>query len=65
MKFSPLMLFYKSSRRNLGELEEVRRRYRDNGYDAYNSRFPEIFPWECFWVKCWAVWEIRTQYGEK
>ncbi len=29
--------------RDLGELEEVRRRYRDNGYDAYNSRFPGDF----------------------
>ncbi len=29
--------------RNLGELEEVRRRYRENGYDAYNSRFPGDF----------------------
>ena len=29
--------------RNLGELEEVRRRYRENGYDAYNSRFPGNF----------------------
>jgi hypothetical protein len=27
----------------LGELEEVRRRYRENGYDAYNSRFPGDF----------------------
>ncbi len=29
--------------RNLGELEEVRRRYRENGYDAYNSQFPGNF----------------------
>ena len=29
--------------RKLGELEEVRRRYRENGYDAYNSRFPGDF----------------------
>ena len=28
---------------DLGKLEEVRRRYRDNGYDAYNSRFPGNF----------------------
>jgi chromosome segregation ATPase len=29
--------------RKLGELEEVRRRYRQSGYDAYNSRFPGDF----------------------
>jgi DNA repair exonuclease SbcCD ATPase subunit len=29
--------------RNMGELEEVRRRYRQGGYDAYNSRFPGDF----------------------
>jgi hypothetical protein len=29
--------------RNLAELEEVRRRYRQNGYDAYNSSFPGNF----------------------
>ncbi len=29
--------------RNMGELEEVRRRYRQNGYDAYDSRFPGDF----------------------
>jgi chromosome segregation ATPase len=28
---------------DLGNLEEVRRRYRENGYDAYNSRFPGDF----------------------
>lgn len=32
--------------RDLGELEEVRRRYRQNGYDSYNSRFPEDFSLE-------------------
>jgi chromosome segregation ATPase len=29
--------------RTLGELEEVRRRYRQSGYDASNSRFPSTF----------------------
>lgn len=29
--------------RNLGELEEVRRRYRQRGYDGYDSRFPGDF----------------------
>lgn len=29
--------------RKLGELEEVRRRYRQQGYDGYNSRFPGDF----------------------
>ncbi len=29
--------------RNMGELEEVRRRYRQSGYDSYNSRFPGDF----------------------
>ena len=31
---------------NLGELEEVRRRYRQNGYDSYNSSFPGNFSLE-------------------
>jgi chromosome segregation ATPase len=31
---------------NLGELEEVRRRYRQNGYDSYNSNFPGNFSLE-------------------
>ena len=29
--------------RSLGELQEVRRRYRESGYDAYNSSFPGNF----------------------
>jgi hypothetical protein len=29
--------------RDLGQLEEVRRRYRQNGYDSYDSRFPGNF----------------------
>jgi chromosome segregation ATPase len=29
--------------RDLGQLEEVRRRYRQNGYDSYNSGFPDNF----------------------
>ena len=29
--------------RNMGELEEVRRRYRQRGYDCYDSRFPGDF----------------------
>ncbi len=29
--------------RNMGELEEVRRRYRQRGYDSYDSRFPGDF----------------------
>jgi chromosome segregation ATPase len=29
--------------RNLGELQEVRRRYRQSGYDSYNSSFPGDF----------------------
>jgi DNA repair exonuclease SbcCD ATPase subunit len=29
--------------RDLGQLEEVRRRYRQSGYDSYNSRFPGNF----------------------
>jgi hypothetical protein len=29
--------------RSMGELEEVRRRYRQRGYDAYDSRFPGDF----------------------
>ena len=32
--------------KNLGELEEVRRRYRQSGYDSYNSRFPGDFSLE-------------------
>ncbi len=32
--------------RDLGELEAVRRRYRQNGYDSYNSRFPADFSLE-------------------
>ncbi len=32
--------------RNLGDLEEVRRRYRRNGYDSYGSRFPQDFSLE-------------------
>jgi chromosome segregation ATPase len=32
--------------RDLGELEEVRRRYRQSGYDSYNSRFPGDFSLE-------------------
>lgn len=32
--------------RDLGDLEEVRHRYRQNGYDSYNSRFPETFSLE-------------------
>ena len=34
---------------NLGELEEVRRRYRQNGYDSYNSNIPrQLFPGGAF-----------------
>lgn len=32
--------------RGLGQLEDVRRRYRQNGYDSYNSRFPGDFSLE-------------------
>ncbi len=32
--------------RELGQLEEVRRRYRQNGYDSYNSNFPGNFSLE-------------------
>ena len=32
--------------RNLGDLEEVRRRYRQKGYDSYGSRFPQDFSLE-------------------
>jgi DNA repair exonuclease SbcCD ATPase subunit len=32
--------------KDMGELEEVRRRYRQNGYDSYNSRFPGDFSLE-------------------
>jgi chromosome segregation ATPase len=32
--------------RDLGQLEEVRRRYRESGYDSYNSNFPSNFSLE-------------------
>jgi chromosome segregation ATPase len=32
------------SRKALGELEELRRRFRQNSYDAYDSTFPTNFP---------------------
>ena len=35
--------FLQQQQRNLAELEELRRRYRQNGYDAYNSTFPGDF----------------------
>jgi hypothetical protein len=35
--------FLLQQQRNLAELEELRRRYRQNGYDAYNSSFPGDF----------------------
>jgi DNA repair exonuclease SbcCD ATPase subunit len=35
--------FLQQQQRNLAELEELRRRYRQNGYDAYNSSFPADF----------------------
>lgn len=35
--------FLEQRQRNLAELEELRRRYRQNGYDAYNSSFPGDF----------------------
>ena len=35
--------FVQQQQRNMAELEELRRRYRQNGYDAYNSSFPGDF----------------------
>jgi chromosome segregation ATPase len=35
--------FLQQQQRNMAELEELRRRYRQNGYDAYNSSFPADF----------------------
>ena len=35
--------FLQQQQRNMAELEELRRRYRQNGYDAYNSSFPGDF----------------------
>lgn len=35
--------FLLQQQRNMTELEELRRRYRQNGYDAYNSSFPGDF----------------------
>jgi len=31
--------------KNMAELEELRRRYRENNYDAYNSSFLATLPW--------------------
>lgn len=38
-----LNTYLQQQERNLRELEELRRRYRDNGYDAYDSHFPGSF----------------------
>jgi hypothetical protein len=35
--------FLQHQQRSLAELEELRRRYRQNGYDSYNSSFPSDF----------------------
>ena len=35
--------FLQQQQRNMADLEELRRRYRQNGYDAYNSSFPGNF----------------------
>ncbi len=35
--------FLKQQQKNMADLEELRRRYRENGYDAYNSSFPGTF----------------------
>ena len=42
-EINALNAILQQQQRNLDELEEVRRRYRDNGYDGYNSRFPGDF----------------------
>jgi chromosome segregation ATPase len=38
-----LNAFLQQQQRNMTDLEELRRRYRENSYDAYNSSFPGTF----------------------
>jgi len=38
-----LNYFLQQQQRSMADLEELRRRYRQNGYDAYNSSFPGNF----------------------